>query len=394
MYLKERLIKAFKVKNVILMILAIFQVVAMGWNIIDLLVYYSDDIDTALTAKSMPGSIRGVIVGVLVLFFVALSRKMIGDARFYSSYFEGDLDGYVSVSDLAKVTGKPAFLVNLELALYRVLYMKKFTMKTIEGQRVAELYSKKTMCECKNCGAPIEKRTYFTGQCNYCGSSDLYAKVISGDRFYSVSNELQRGMSRPDYYEATGLAAKASMNVLILIVGIAVLVISAIYMVDMIGKYGDKEYLTKVLLDPDSHLRSFDLIKKDIMHSILLTGIMVVAFSILLVRRIKMLLSIGVAGAVARFFSSCKKPFIEAQEIPEVKASGEKKLKPVRGAIRKGYLAHCTLESHEGALKVALAKKIVKDTCPSCASPINGAVDENYVCKYCGNKIMGVIVKQ
>ena len=39
-------------------------------------------------------------------------------------------------------------------------------------------------------------------------------------------------------------------------------------------------------------------------------------------------------------------------------------------------------------------KKIVKDTCPSCAAPITGAVTKDYVCKYCNNKIMNVIVKK
>ena len=38
-------------------------------------------------------------------------------------------------------------------------------------------------------------------------------------------------------------------------------------------------------------------------------------------------------------------------------------------------------------------KKIVKDKCPSCSGPIVGAVDENYVCNYCGKQIMGVVEK-
>ena len=73
--------------------------------------------------------------------------------------------------------------------------------------------------------------------------------------------------------------------------------------------------------------------------------------------------------------------------------SRRKGLRRVRNSIRMGYLEHCTLEMHEEKLKVALAKKIVKDTCPSCAAPITGAVDEDYVCKFCGNRIMGVIEK-
>ena len=73
--------------------------------------------------------------------------------------------------------------------------------------------------------------------------------------------------------------------------------------------------------------------------------------------------------------------------------SGGRKIKKVRKAIHKGDLINCTLEVHQKELVVALAKKIVKDKCPSCSGPIVGAVDENYVCNYCGKQIMGVVEK-
>lgn len=73
--------------------------------------------------------------------------------------------------------------------------------------------------------------------------------------------------------------------------------------------------------------------------------------------------------------------------------SGGRKIQKVRKAIHKGDLINCTLEVHQKELVVALAKKIVKDKCPSCSGPIVGAVDENYVCNYCGKQIMGVVEK-
>ena len=82
------------------------------------------------------------------------------------------------------------------------------------------------------------------------------------------------------------------------------------------------------------------------------------------------------------------------QKIPSIKAKGKGKLRRVRGALKNGYLSNCTLEVHDGQMDVALAKKIVKDTCPSCASPITGAVDEDYTCQVCGNRIMGVLEKE
>ena len=73
--------------------------------------------------------------------------------------------------------------------------------------------------------------------------------------------------------------------------------------------------------------------------------------------------------------------------------SGGRKIEKVRKAIHKGDLINCTLEVHQKELVVALAKKIVKDKCPSCSGPIVGAVDGNYVCNYCGKQIMGFVEK-
>ena len=99
------------------------------------------------------------------------------------------------------------------------------------------------------------------------------------------------------------------------------------------------------------------------------------------------------AEKTAKFFPTVEVPFIPAEEIPSVKSS-KKRLGSLRGAIRRNYLDHCTLDMNEGTLKASLAKKIVKDTCPSCAAPIVGAVSDTYVCKSCGNKILDVIVKK
>jgi len=394
MYLKNKVLMALKVKNVLLVIFSVFEFIFSGYVALDLLIYYRDDLDTALHAKAMPDCINGLITAVVVLLVVAISRKLIGDARFYSSYFEGDLDGKIKISDLAGVAGHSETRVGLELSLFRLIYMKKFEIKTIDGVKQVELFSKKTLCECKNCGAAIEKKQYFTGQCPYCGSPDIYAKVLAGDRFYSISNEVEKGVNHPDYYEATALAAKKALAFVLIIVAVAILVLFGILLFDSITKYNDQEYLKKVLLDPESGLRSFALIKADIMHKIVMAGVFILVALILMTRRIKSIGPINISESCANFFSSCKVPFIHAEEVPVVKSSGKKKIGAVRGAIRKGYLKHCTLEMHDSVLQVALAKKIVKDHCPSCASPISGAVDENYTCQYCGNKIMGVIVKK
>lgn len=70
------------------------------------------------------------------------------------------------------------------------------------------------------------------------------------------------------------------------------------------------------------------------------------------------------------------------------------RIRTIRRAMRFGYLKNCTLDTREDVLRVALARKIVKDTCPRCDAPIVGAVDADYSCKYCGETIMGVIERK
>lgn len=83
-------------------------------------------------------------------------------------------------------------------------------------------------------------------------------------------------------------------------------------------------------------------------------------------------------------------------EVPVVRrhASPNMGIRTIRRAMRFGYLKNCTLDMNEGNLRVALARKIVKDACPLCNAPIVGAVDANYTCNYCGKTIMGVIEKR
>lgn len=333
-------------------------------------------------------------MAIVFILVATLSRKLIGDARFYSSYFEGSLEGRIRFKELSKVTGKPTFVVLAELFLFRFIYMKKYSFVKIEGKTIIELYSKRTLCECKNCGAPVDKRDYFVGVCNFCGSSDVFAKVLAGDRFYSISSEVKNGLNRPDYYEGKHLRAKKNLFILLVIIGLAVALICGFMAGDSASNYNNQDYLRKTILDPTSHMTSFDQINAKLLSLIIFGGILMLILIILAVRRLIKILCMNEAESCAQVFSKSTKPFLVTTEIPSIKAKGEKKIRRVRGALRNGYLTHCTLEMHEDTMKVALAKKIVKDTCPSCASPIVGAVDENYVCQVCGNKIMGVIEKQ
>ena len=394
MYLRNGILKALKVKNVLLIIGGIFFLFAGAYNIIDLLLRYRNDLDTALHAKAMPGSVEWVKNAIAMLLIATASRKLMGDARFYSSYFEGSIEGRISFRELSKVTGKPVFVVVLELFFFRFIYMKKYSFTTIDGSKKIELYSKRTLCECRNCGAPVDKRIYFAGTCSYCGSSDVFAKILAGNKFYSISNEVDKGVNRPDYYQGKNVVAKRNLFIALFIICLGVAMILGFMILDSVTKYDNQNYLREKLLDPATKVHSYDAIQAELLSLCVFAGILLVILLVLAVRRIIKLFFVSEAITCAGFFAKSKKPFIETEMVPSIKAKGGKKMGRLRGAIRNGYLAHCTLEMHEDVMKVALAKKIVKDTCPSCASPIVGAVDENYTCQVCGNKIMGVIEKK
>ena len=376
------------------MIAGVFFLLFGAYIMLDLLIYYRNDIETALNAKAMPGSIDAVLMAIVFLFVVLLSRKLIGDARFYSSYFEGSLYQHISIKDLAAVSGKPAFVVAIELFLFRFLYMKNYKFETIEGKKVIELYSKRTLCECKNCGAPIDKSIYFAGTCSYCGSSDVFAKILAGDRFYSISNEVQKGMNCPTYYEGKNLDVKKSLSAVFAVVGLGVAALMVFLIADSVSNYNNKEYLREKLFDTSNHLYSYDAIRSELISLIIFAGVLLIILLVLAARRFYKLFFINEAETCAVYFSKCSSPFIPAEELPTIKAKGNKKMRRVRGALKNAYLSHCTLEVHDEVMKVALAKKIVKDTCPNCASPIVGAVDENYTCQVCGSRIMSVLEKK
>ena len=114
------------------------------------------------------------------------------------------------------------------------------------------------------------------------------------------------------------------------------------------------------------------------------------------VNRFKNIRYISVADACANYLARCKKAIIPIHWLPTVNIKENKLngVKPVHAAMRRRYLNNCTLEMHDGELKMALAKKIVKDKCPTCNGAITGAVNENYRCRYCNNLIMDVVVKK
>lgn len=396
MYLRKKLITALRVKNVLLFLFCAFEFAVSTTYIISEFSTYRDNPEYAWEAVSMKSSIIMTCVAIVLLVIALISSKQVGSAVFFSSYFEGDLDGYTTFSDLAKVTGKSESAVRRQLHLYRRLYMKDFEFKNTGSGEIVELYSKKCLCECRSCGAHIEKRIYFTGECPYCHSSDLHARVLMGEHFYSVSNELDSGRGRPEFYKSGSLETRKMLYLIVFAVGLLFALILFFYTISEASHYFDQEYHKKILFDPSKHLSSFKLIKQDILENIIYGSITFIALALLSEMCRKKTMAMFAASIWANFFSKAEKPFISAAELSDPNFTlGEKgKLRKLRRTIRNGYLKSCTLEVHDGILMVALAKKTVKDRCLYCGAPLVGVTDENDRCRYCGNLIMGILEKR
>lgn len=171
MYINEAKVKTSKVKNGFLLAIGIIGLIIFGATFVFTLI--ENEYNSEFFAFIF------MMISILIIYKAIENRAIIASIYFYSRYFEGELYGYINTSDMAKVIGKSEKKINSELAkLLKKKYMKNFIIKqSREGMQVI-LESKIEKCECKNCGAIIEKRIYFTGTCPYCGGSDLFAKLL------------------------------------------------------------------------------------------------------------------------------------------------------------------------------------------------------------------------
>ena len=128
MYTREKKLKVLKVKNVICITIGLFLVVTSVAILADLISFYHDQLMTVVTAKATPQCIIDIITGTILLVTSGVSRKRIGDANFYSGYFEMDLDGYISYKELAEVTRQSVDEVKSQLRLLREKYMNIITI--------------------------------------------------------------------------------------------------------------------------------------------------------------------------------------------------------------------------------------------------------------------------
>ncbi len=391
MYLLENRIKKLKIKNIVFAVVAIFNLVFTVYWQLYLVIRYQGDSFTLSHAANTPAFFFWIVVGPIMLIEAGISAVNIGDARFYSSYFEGDLDGYITAAELADVTGKKEVRVRRQLKLFLKLYMKNYSL-TDDGVKLA---SKTVTCECLKCGAHIQKRIYFTGICEYCGSSDLRARVLTDKKFYSISNEIKGEAKGYDYYTYKNLKTRLFCACLIACFSLLFIALLLLGIKTAILRFDDKEYYRSIILDVDKHMQSYELITYYLIETIIRDCFLILGLIPASIAGIKRIGCARISHICSEFFSKCTIPFIKATDLPDYnRVNDKRKLTLVRRSIRMGYLKHCTIEKHTGDLEITLGKKIVKDTCPSCGASITGAVTPNYICKYCRKKIMGVVVKK
>ena len=347
------------------------------------------------------GDFIGITVSILLFAFGVgmivcsrLSRKFINDACFYSGCFEGDLDGYLDFEELAELSGRTPEQVKKRLRTICPFYMKNYRIvrsPSDSTKEIIERNSKTVTCSCRSCGAPFEKRLYFTGQCPFCKSSDLKAEIVSDDRFYCIYDNSKKS-ANPAYYEGSGLSAKLNLYAIGLGIALFFTIIALIVFCTMVGNYNNEEYLREFMSSRPYY--PFEKIQSDLMYGIFITAFLMVAVGSAVPITGARVSSIQSARHYAKMFANYPYPYVFAVNLPHSEyMTSEKLFSNIGDIIREGYLKGCTPEKYNGQLRFGLARQIVKDRCPGCGASIIGAVHEAYTCRYCKRVIYGVMRK-
>jgi hypothetical protein len=245
----------------------------------------------------------------------------------------------------------------------------------------------------------MEKRVYFEGRCPYCGSSDLTAQVVSGQRLYFINDNTNRKPNNPAYYEGSSLQAKRIGYAVGFGIELFFFLIFLIVFLTMVNNYNNEPYFRDML---GRGITSYSLFQSELLNAIILFAFALAAIVVTAPITVVRMITIESSQRYARDFARFPRPFLTLQDLdriqkaknPDSGVTPEAQYKHIVGAVKEGYLRGCSPEKHGGVLRIALAKQIVKDRCPGCGAPIVGAVTESYCCRYCGRWITGVIRKK
>lgn len=398
MYTKNKLLKVLSIVYTAILVGSLLQMILGFTDLLSLLLHYWGDWFTITHARSTPESVFSVLSGIPLTVVAVHYMEEISNARFYSSYFECDLDGKVEFKDLSDVTGKSIKSIRREFATVMRRYMKRFSLVSDNGRDYIALQSKKYLCICRHCGAQIEKKEYFVGKCPYCGGSDLRARILSGDRFYSIVNDTSKNKDTAAYFQAKNLERRKRMGILVAAIAASLILVLTMYALDTLGNiisYDDyiSAYYHGVLFE-GKPMKHYSEIKRETLITDVVYGVgFILSLTVFTVLGTYTAIYALLTMRISKYLPACKKPFLQLEDIRD-NTGLEKPFQVIFSLIRSGYLKNCTFERHGDEVKLALAKKIQKDICPNCGAPINGAVDDHYVCPYCSQPIMDVVVKK
>ena len=369
MYTRNVLIKILKVKNVLLYILGVIVIMA------SLYVNVSDVVYEMFSTENLLFTGILLLAGLVFVFLGILSNVWIGDANMYSAYFEGDLDGRISMTDIARLMGKSVMVAKLKMHIFRYVYMKGFCFEKQGDNIQIVLGSRKIVCQCKECGGEMERSEYFTGKCGYCGGLDISTKILCRDGFYSIENDIAKGYGNPEFYQMPKLRRKWILAMIIWGIGAIFVLISIIGFADNFSHY---------LKDRDN---------KDLLDTAVVFATIFIGFLVPVINGIKRIEYVCVALRSSEYFAKRKTPYVKLSSIPFIKSGINKtrRTRVLRRTMRKRYLSNCNFEIHKDELKLVLSKRIVKNRCPYCGSAITVPVDEHYKCMSCDRKIINLV---
>lgn len=370
MYTRNILNKIFQIINTLVLIAGVFFLFGIIYVVISIVLYNPNNFQMIKEELYNYGVLPLIAITGGIIALSLLANSWICDANFYSGYFEGDLDGFVDVRELAPLMGKPVWMVKIQLTLFRFVYMKGFKLNKDE----VVLGSKKITCQCNECGGELERSVYFAGKCGYCGGIDLHAKVISGNTFYSIDNKIKEGYGNPEFYRVKGLFGKKILALMMLAIGLLLVLVSIM---------GFADNLNHGLNEQDVEL----------LDTAAVFGTMLVGCLLIIYNGIKRLVYVHVADKSSEYFAGRKTPYVKLDSIPYIKKgrNRNRRIRVLRRTLRKRYLRNCNFEIHDDKFMLVLSKRIVKNKCPHCGGAINMPVDEHYKCQYCDRIIMHVI---
>lgn len=392
MYIKEKFLKGLKISIAVVSAITVFWFAASIMYIGSMMAFYTGDMETVKRSVSYESSKKFIVVLPFVILLLNLIRKCIEEAFFYNSYFEGDLNGLVSYKDLSGITGDSEKVISNKIKIYRAIFMKNFSVDSDADENQIKLNSKMISCQCRNCGAEIEKSKIFVGKCAYCDSSDLTAKVITSERFYNIDYENKKDKNNSDYL-CKHFKGKVFTQSTIIVLMVLISFILVAMSIDYAANYNNEEYVRELMRN-DGY-STLDLEQGHMRSQIVFNLVFAAAAVSALVIAIKKLTYLLISRECSFFFAKAEKPFntiITLFKSNKEKAVRQTKL--VKKSICKDYLKNCSFEKHKGHLYVTIGRKVTKDKCPNCNGAITDPVHENYVCKYCGTKIMGVVEKK